>query len=270
MTDTYTQNDTAAAIENTQYFTAQPASLSTFDRIIAVFTSPKEAFAGIENESKGTSIWGMAILIAVLLTTGSSILRYYVTDAPQKEYEMRHSQYDRMLKSPKIPEENKQAMRQQMANDTPSNPPIWRPVVTGILIVLLPFFISSLVFFVFGKFVFGVEEFSFTPLLIASALTYVISSVGDIVNLILQSITYDSTMILGPSLFVGSDMQSPAFAFTSQLGVFKIWDLAIFSIGYASLCRRSNGVAMSVVFGTWLLRIILWTAMAIFFQHMGS
>lgn len=264
MTDTYNQFDPTPAVD-AQYFTAQPASLSTFDRIIAVFTSPKEAFAGIEIDPKA-STWLLSFLSALLLTGGALVLRYYVTDAPQREYDARHAQYTKMLNSNNQSAEFKQYLRQKMNEDSPNNHSFGLPLSIILGSMIIAFFFSGMIFFVLARFVFASEDIPFHSILIASALTFIISSVGDIVNLILQSITYNSSLLLAPSLFVGDDIQSPAFTVTSQLSLFKVWDLIAFSIAFASIIRRPRTTAYLAVFGTWLLRILILGGLSIWGQ----
>jgi len=247
-----------------EFFTLQPSDQTAMDRVTSIFTSPKEAQQGIEVVTNPSKLWLVIILIACALTASYKTVRSYTTDSVIVEYQMKKQSKEMELNSPRTSPERKQMVRKELNELAPAPLTTTKSVLDGllgILSVLAAFFLSAVVFYLIGKFIFGAEELTFNSILIASSLGFILSSVGDLFALGLESATGDSTLSFTPAVFFGTKLSFANMALLGQISLFKIWDLFAFGIGYASLIRRSTSTGLLVVFGTWLLRIlIVWGA----------
>ncbi len=262
--------DLSTPATDPQFFTAIPSDESTLDRMMSVFTSPREAMQGIEL-SKSASTWIVPLLVAMLLTATSFALRYYTTNAAEEEHTMRVQNFTQMSENKNLNSDQRTMFKKKAAEDTanPNKSAVWGFALGLGLVLSAPLF-SSLVFFLLAKIVFKADHVTFTMILAAASITLVITGVGDVLQLVLQAITGDGAMTISPAAFVSGAPQKPLFAFAMQFNVFKIWDLIVFSIAYASLVRRQAMAGYAVVFVTWLVRIALWTGITAMLQKIQA
>jgi hypothetical protein len=251
-----------------QFFTAIPSAETPMDRIMSVFTVPKEALQGIE---QAKNAWLMPLLIALLLTAASFSLRYFVTNAAEEEHVLRVQNYDRLAHNKNMGAEQKKAfvINAQEDKADANKSAIWGFAI-GFVTPLLATVFSCLIFFLLARTVFKAEHVTFKMILTAAAIPLVITGLGDVLGLIVQAITGNSAMTISPAAFVSGSPQQPAFVLAMQFNLFKIWDLVVFSLAFASLVRRQPIAGYAVVFITWLIRIALWTGMTVMFQKITA
>jgi len=253
------------------FFTARASDQSVLDRIFAIFTSPKEALQGIELV-QGAGAWLWPLLLAVLITSASAGIRYFTTSAAQDEHTARVIQYEKMANNKKFADETRKGFHKKALEDTgDAQKSALTSVGTVFAMMIILAMISSLFFFILAKFIFRSGDITFSTVLIASSLTMVISAVGDLIGVILQSVFDNGMLSVSPAAFLhGMSPSDPNFVLAFQFNLFKIWDLAIFAIAFASLARRSAGTGIAVVFGSWLLRVAIYTGLMYLVQSLTA
>jgi hypothetical protein len=242
--------------DSAEFITAIPCDQKVFDRIIGVFVSPREAFQGIEM-LPGAINWLVPLMIALVLTSSSFSLRYLTTSAAQDEHTLSVSYLQKLAKNPDLPQETRrQYLETALSQKVDVAQSMIRGAIMGVVFSLLGLFASGVVFFVLARYVFANEDITYGTILTASSLTLLISAVGDVVSFLLQTLLSNSQITTTPAAFLPI---STGVLYTTfqQLNIFKIWDLAIFSVAFGSLIRKSTSTGAVLVFGTWLLRIAL-------------
>jgi hypothetical protein len=243
-------------------FTAQPSDLSVMDRIIAIFSSPREALQGIELVEKKSSLWMIPLLISMVVGAASFSLRYYTTPAAQEEHQQRVETIEKLSNNKQMPAEQRAKFKTQAAEDVANaSDAAVKGAIGGFLLPAVVLFLSGLVFFIVGRFIFGAQDLTYSMILVAGSLTMLLSSVGDLLNLLLQSVMNSTTASISPAMFSSASPRSPIFVFLLQINPFKIWDLIVFSLALASLSRKSNMSAYLTVFITWGFRIAILTGL---------
>ena len=239
-----------------EFITAIPGDQKIFDRIIGVFVSPREAFQGIEMLPSAIN-WLVPLLISLILTSGSFSLRYLTTSAAQDEHALSVSYLQKLAKNPNLPQETRKAyLETALSQKVDVAQSMIRGAIMGTVFSLLGLFASGVVFFVLARYVFANEDVTYGTILTASSLTLLISAVGDVVSFLLQTLLSNSQITTTPAAFLPVST-GVLYTTAQQINIFKIWDLAIFSIAFGSLIRKSTSTGGLVVFGTWLLRIAL-------------
>lgn len=253
-----------------QFFTAVPSADSPVDRVMSIFTAPKEALQGVE-VATGASTWLVPLLIALLLSAASFSIRYFVTNAAEEEHVQRVQNYTRLSENKNMSVEQRKGFAKNAQDDKADSgkSAVWG-FALGFVTPLLATLFSCLIFFLLARTVFKAEHVTYKMILTAASITLVLSGVGDILGLVAQAITGNGSMTISPGAFISGSPQQPIFVLASQFNLFKIWDLAFFSLGFASLVRKQPVAGYAVVFTTWLVRVALWTGLTAMFQRMSG
>jgi Yip1 domain len=234
------------------------APVSHFGRIIGVFTSPKQTFAGIAQRPS----WVAPLLLCVILATGVGALLN--TKMNWGEY-IRHKAEE----SPRFSQLSEEQKDQALAGQVK----FWSSFSYGVGVVAVP--ISALIFALtyWGSFnlfrgaglrfgtSFAITTHAFLPTALSSVLAMIIlplKSYGDV----------DPESVVATSLkaYLPDSAPKPLLALGSSLELFWIWCLVLLAIGFAAANPKKikPGTSFGIVFGlwaVWVLAKVAWAAL---------
>ena len=235
---------------------AQPR-INPFGRIIGVFTSPKQTFAGIAERPS----WVAPMLLMMVLATAVGAMLN--TKMNWGDY-IRHKAEENARFAQMSEEQKDQALAGQVK--------FWTNFSYGVGVVAVP--VSTLIFALiyFGAFnlfrgagvrygqAFAITAHAFLPTAISSILALIIlplKSYGDV----------DPESVVATSLkaYLPESAPKPLLALGSSLELFFIWCLVLVAIGFSAANPKKIklGASFGIVFGlwaVWVLAKVAWAA----------
>jgi hypothetical protein len=236
---------------------AQPR-INPFGRIIGVFTSPKQTFAGIAERPS----WVAPMLLMMVLATAVGAMLN--TKMNWGDY-IRHKAEENARFAQMSEEQKDQAVAGQVK--------FWTNFSYGVGAVAVP--VSTLIFALiyFGAFnlfrgagvrygqAFAITAHAFLPTAISSILALIIlplKSYGDV----------DPESVVATSLkaYLPESAPKPLLALGSSLELFFIWCLVLVAIGFSAANPKKIklGASFGIVFGlwaVWVLAKVAWAAL---------
>lgn len=233
--------------------------LSTFQRVVSVFTQPRRLFEYLRQKPD----WVVPIIVVVLFSLAASFLVYDIAiDDQIKKIEQNEN----------IPDERKDTIIDNMEARREG---AWRYVsilAFPVVGVFVAFSLVSLVFLFIGNVILGGKA-RFKQIFSVYAYAYLIPAIlGSIIKipLILQKHSLDVRTSL--ALFLPSaETQSTLFRLLDSFDIFTLWFLAVFGIGYAIVYKFSTTKGLIAVFFTWLVWVLITkVALASLFSAFGA
>ena len=233
------------------------APINPFGRIVGVFFSPKQTFAGIAERPS----WVAPLLLMVVLATAvGSLLNAKMNWSDYIRHKAEENSRFAQLSEP----EKDRAVATQVK--------FWSgfSYVIGLVAVPLSALIFALIYWgAFNLFCgaglgfgasFGITTHAFLPTAISSILALIIlplKSYGDV----------DPQSIVATSLhaFLPDDAPKALAALGNSLELFWIWVLVLLAIGFAAACPKKIklGASFAIVFGlwaVWMLTKVAWAS----------
>jgi hypothetical protein len=221
-----------------------PAKANPFSRIVGAVVSPVETFRSIAERPD----WIVPLVVAIILSVLSTVLiaPHIDIDASMRKQlakkDMPAAQIDRMI---------------EMSKKTQK----FNPVIVAVIVPIVFFAISAIMLFAFRAFggegtfrqSMAVTAYAWVPSIIKGCLTLVVILMG---GTILQQ---DMATILksNPGAFLGDSASPVLVSLLSSLDVFTIWMLVLMTIGYSYMARLSRAASASIVFGLWLVTVLV-------------
>jgi len=176
--------------------------MSVFDRFLLLFTSPSQAFEGLDETPLPTSQIIISLTIGILVT---AIMAFWITNQPEIQREMQVMQADRiqkMVNDGKLTQE--QADQQLAAIEGFSDSTFGKviPVAGGVVAVVFFFFLFSLYLFLMGRFLGNSETFDFYRAMQINAVLTLYSSLTGILTSALIVTLGTTSANLGPVLLL--------------------------------------------------------------------
>lgn len=255
------QTDDTSSLEQT----SSGQELSHTDKMIGIFTSPKETFEQIAKFPPKTMDWFLPVLFLCIVVALTQIL---VMTNPDIAYQARQKQMEAIQKNFDEAVAKKQ-MTQEQADEQISR--IEERMASGgammyvfqtvgiFIVVFLIFFILCGIYFLFSKFVLKGYG-TYASVLVADGLVSYIVIIQIIVGAIfafamgklIRDVSAASLMNMDKSTIVGWLL--------AKIDPFAIWAYAILSIGLAKMFKSdSAGKYFVMVFGLWIVGgLLLW------------
>jgi hypothetical protein len=249
-------------MEEQNIITEEPLELSQMDAISGVFTEPGNTFESIMKFPK-RNFWLLPVLILVVTSIVSSFLFFSDAELVGK---MMDKQKIKMRE--RMQESVKQGkMSQDQANDAIEKSEKFMDPnglffkITGFAgAVVAPFimlFILSVIYMLFLKMF--KANFEFTNVLNVVGLSLIISAVGGVIGIVLSIIMGDLTSV-GLSIFFKADTVGDTLhGLFMKLDVFSFWFYILVATGLVKVAKIKAAVSYSVVFGLWIVWLLLTT-----------
>jgi hypothetical protein len=224
------------------------ATKSPLERIIGVFTSPRET---LEDVAARPNFWIPVIALIVVVILNGVLM----TDI-NMEYGL-----ERMRNMSFIPPEAmakaEEDMQQALASPWRFTRALWGPVIFGMVWV-----VTAAIFMFGGNVIMGGEA-KFKTVFSVTAWAGLIWVLEVIVKtpLMLSQRTPEIYMSLA-TLLGGDDNTTFFYRLLNRFDIFTMWQLFVYILGVAAIYKFSNGKAATVVVGAWVLYSVIYLAIA--------
>lgn len=221
-----------------------------------VFTSPAETFETIVNSPK-KNYWIIPVLISILVGLASTFLfmqdAELVSKTMAKQKEKMMEKFEKDIKDGKMTQEQvDQAMKSMDPKGMFFKLIGYGGSLVGSFIVLLLLSVIYLIALKIMK-----AETDFSNILNVVGLALLIGAIGNLISIVISILKGNMTTI-GPSLFMSeSSVGEKMYALLTKIDLFSIWFYAVITIGLSKVGKISTGKAAGVVFGIWIVYIIV-------------
>ena len=161
-------------------------------------------------------------------------------------------QTKRIMEMDRLTEEQKETAAGRLEGVQPY---ITTPIGIVIFSFILIFVKSGILFLVFS--LFG-EKTVFKKVLAIVSYSFLIGVPEIILKTSLMLIKESSRVYTGLALLATNlDIKSPIFRLLARIDIFTIWHLCLISLGLAVIYKINNKKSFAIVFGLWILWILL-------------
>jgi hypothetical protein len=240
---------------------AQPQISSFFSRVTNVFASPGELYGEVAVTPVQRSSWLIPLLCSLLLAIVFTYALYNNPALRQQIYEIQERAMKEQVTAGKMTSEQ----YEQITNGMESSGATMFMLIGGTgaaLTLTAMFFGISLLLWLLIRFALK-SSAGYTKILEVYGLASFIGILGTIITLL--TMTLFNSMYATPSgaLLVLGTFDPTRFAdrLLSSLNVFTIWQVVVLGFGMAAVAGKSRGTAMGMVFGLWVVWVLLSSAM---------
>lgn len=234
------------------------AEMSFSDKLMNVFASPGELFEYVAKAPKQTSNWAVPLLLSIVV----GIVFMFVAFGQPAIQDQMAQQNDKRIQEQLAEGKITQEQANMIAERTPKAGSPMFLLFGSVGLVVITFaslFISVLVFWLLGKFVFK-SSATYSKVLEVVGLSMYIMVISTILTLILVvamgSIHATPSLALAVSDF---DPMNKMHKLLSSINIMTFWYLAVVSVGLAKLFPASLAKALSGVAVLWAV----WTAITV-------
>ena len=235
--------------------------ISKTDAMVGVFTEPGNTFESIA-ATKG-NYWLFPILVCLVLGLIASVI---VQSDPQllggmmdKQKKKMQEGYEQQIKEGKKTQEQAQQEMEAASKFMDPNGTLFKVMAyAGPTVgVFVMFIIISLLYFL------GLKIFkstaAFTDVMNVVGLGMLISSIGGLVAMVLSVVMGHLTSV-GAGLFLKEEnVGEKMYKLATSFDIFAIWEHVVYSIGLSKVGRISMGQSYTLVFGLWIIWILVST-----------
>lgn len=249
-------------MEEQNIIAEEQQELSQMDAISGVFTEPGNTFEAIAKFPK-RNFWLLPVIILVITSVVTSFLFFSDTELVGKMMDKQKQQMrERMQESVKDGK-----MTQEQANDAIEKAEKFMDPnglffkITGVAgSVVSPFlmlFVLSVIYMLLLKMF--KANFEFTNILNVVGLSLIVSAVGSVLAIVISIITGDLTSVGLSIVFKADAVGDTLHALFMKLDVFSIWFYILVAIGLVKIAKVKPAVSYSVVFGLWIIWLVITT-----------
>ena len=240
----------------------QPSPLSEGERLLDTFIAPSKAFTDLRRNAS----WWAPFLISAIV----SLLFVYVVDQKVGFRKVTDNQLQSQPKQAQrienLPADQREKTMQRSTTLTkaisyayPLVILIWLAIVAGVLLATLKFGASADIRF---KTLFALVMYASLPG-IFRALLAVLSLLAGVSS---DSFTLQNPVATNPGYFIDPAASPVLYSLLSKLDIFMIWTLVLTAIGIPCISKVKTGTAFAVVFGWYLVMIIVGVGFAAAFS----
>lgn len=237
---------------------------SVTDAVIGVITSPGETFETIA-VNKRKNYWLLPVIVSIIIGIVVTFIFFkddqLISGLMDKQRSQLEKQMEEKVKEGKMsPEQSRQTIEQAEKFMDPKS--LFFQIIGyggATIVPILMLFVLSLVYLLFLKMF--KAEIDFGNILNVVGLPMVITVIGAIVGLVL-SVLLGKISALSPALLYSDGKLGD---FLLKFDLFTIWYYAVISIGISKLAKIPSGKAYGMVFGVWLLWILITGALGLIF-----
>ena len=238
-----------------------PPVSSFMTRATNVFTSPSELFGEVASAPPQTSSWLLPYIASLLLAIVFTFALYNNAALRQQIYDMQTQGMQKAVEQGKMTQEQLDQIKDRMES---SGPMMFMLIGAGSTVVILTviFFGVTLILWLMTKF--GLKfEGTYTKMLEVYGLSSLIGFFGAIVALLLMNLLNSMHATPSGSLLIMSSYDRNNFMHNllTSLNVFTLWQVAVVGVGIAKLSNKSSGTGVGIVFGLWLVWVIVASAL---------
>ena len=241
---------------------AESPSVSSFlTRATNVFTSPTELYGEVASAPPQTSSWLLPYLASMLLAVVFTFSLYNNATLRQQIYDMQTQGMQKAVEQGKMSQERFDQMKEGMES---SGPMMFMLIGGGGAVIALTCYFFGITLLLWLIMKFGLKfAGTYGKMLEVYGLASVIGLLGAIVTLLMMNFLNSMHATPSGSLLIMNSYDRNNFVHNllASLNVFTLWQAAVAGIGVAKVSNKSNGTGMGIVFGLWLVWVIVSSAL---------
>ena len=232
-----------------------PEVTSFFGRAANVFAAPGELFEEVKAAPPQTSSWLLPYIAVLLVGLCSFLVLFSNQTLREQMLESQRQDLQKQVETGKMTQEQMDRAEQMMEGGTLTE------VIgsAGVVVVV------SLVFFLYPALLLAILKFglkspgAYKKMLEVSGLSSLIGVLGSIVTVLMMFALGSIHATPGGSLLVMNsyDAHNVGHNLLASLNIFTIWQTAFVGLGLAKISGKSSTVSMGMVFGLWLVWIVI-------------
>jgi hypothetical protein len=224
--------------------------LSTFARLIGVFSSPGEVFADIRGRDVVGSTWIGALLIVVLVGTIATGMMLSDPAVQQQIRALGDARLDQMVVEGKLTVEGRKAAGDARDRLGPSVQTIGGTVSAAVVgagwIFFLALAIKLLAWFGFNR------RVAYMKAVEVAGVAGMITALDSVVHMLLVLIRGSLYAAPGLNLLIADfDPENSVHQFLATVNIMSLWYLAVLAVAVATLCESGFWKSAAWVFGLW-------------------
>lgn len=234
----------------------QYEQLSNADAMSGIFTEPGETYETIANTPK-KNYWIFPVLISVVIGLISTFLfmqdAELVSKTMEKQKEKMREKFQESVKQGKMTQEDSEKAMESM------NPKGMMFKVFGFGGAIIGPFVILLLLSVFYLIALKImkAQFDFMNILNVVGLAMLISGIGNIIAVVISILKGNLTSVGPGLLFSEESAGQKVYTMLTKIDLFSIWFYAVIAIGLSKIARVSIAKTAAVVFGLWIVYILV-------------
>ncbi len=209
-------------------------------KILGIFFSPKEVFVKLNEKPD----WIVPVVITIVVSLVFTMIVLPRVIIPE--------QTKRIMEMDRLTEAQKETAAGRLEGVQPY---ITTPIGIIVFSFILIFIKSGILFLIFS--LFG-EKTVFKKVLAIVSYSFLIGVPEVILKTSLMLIKGSTRVYTGLALLATNlDIKAPIFRLLARIDIFTIWHLCLISLGLAVIYKINNKKSFAIVFGLWLLWILL-------------
>ncbi len=240
----------------------KPMSLA--GKAAGVFYKPSQVFDSLTTSGVKFLDWFVPLLLVIVVAGVSSFVQLSTPALRMQIVEQREEMITKAERKGEISAGQASQERQMVADNISSASAfaVVLRITTVTIVLLIEFFLVSLVWFLVGRFALN-SSFDYVKGLAVTGMSYWITGIGLIFAIVIAVLSsrLDGGVHLG--MLIPMNGKNLSYSVLSRLNLFTIWSLITVSVGIGVLSGKKKMTAAFWVFGIW----IAWEAVSIFFEH---
>jgi len=240
----------------------EPSPLSEGQRLLDTFIAPSKTFTDLRRNAS----WWAPFLVSAIV----SVMFVYVVDqkvgfrkVSENQLQMQPKQAERIESLPADQREKAMqrsvALTKAMSFAYPLLILLWLAIVAGVLLATLKFGASADVKF---KTLFALVMYASLPG-IFKALLAILSLLAGVSS---DSFTFQNPVATNPGYFIDPVTSPALYRMLSAFDIITIWTLVLTAIGITCISKVKTGTAFAVVFGWYVVTILVGVGFAAIFS----
>lgn len=265
--------NTDKSTENQEITTSEPiVNISLSDAMSGVFTEPGVTFTEVGKSTK-RNYWVVPIIILIIVTIASS---FFVMRDEELSSEIKEKQkvavkerFDEAVKKGSMTQEQANEQMEKMDKFFDKSSPFFIISTTlfpAITIILL-FFIKGIIYW--GGLKILKAQIGYMMVICVLGLTSLIDSIQTLIGTVLAIITGKLRANIGLGLlFTEEAVGKNLMKLFGHIDVFNIWYFIVLGIGFAMAGKINTSKSLILVFGLWIIWVLLTSFLNIGFLGM--
>jgi hypothetical protein len=242
--------------------TPEVKPLSEPERIADTFIAPSKTFNDLR---RSAAWWGPFVVLTVMSLLFVVVVDQKITfrKAVENQIQLSPKAADRIEKMP--PADRERTMQQQttvtrfISYGYAVVILVWNALIAAVLFATFKLGLSADINF---KRAYATVMYASLPLVIKTALAIIAVMAG--VNT--DSFTFQNPVATNPGYFLNAAENHVLYSLGTALDIFMIWTLVITAIGFSTNTKVRRGTALGVVFGWYVLFVLVSTAIGAAFS----
>ncbi len=254
MTENFQPNQEAS-------FSEEVKPMPLIDKISGIFLAPAEVYENLVKSKPRTIDWLLPLVVMIVVAIVSTFLKFSNESIRDSLISFQEQRFEQLVEEGKMTQEQAEIARERLSSFGGAQKIF--SAVGALIGIPIVFLIVSLVYFLLGRLFFK-GDVDFMSVFSIYSLSSLIGTVGIIVATLLSFLTGSFFASASPSIFM-EPSSSKLYQLAAKFEVFSIWQYIVFAIGLAKAFNKSYLSAFVLVFGVW----VIWIVVSLFVPFFG-